>query len=385
MKILFHHRILSRDGQSVHLDEMVNALRSAGNDVLVVGPRVFAKASFGYDPKSLNLLKRLVPKTVYEILELAYNVPAYFRLLRATNAFKPDLLYERYNLNLVAGVWLKRRKGIKMFLEVNAPLARERASYGGIGLSRLACGLERFIWRGADRVLPVSKVLADEIRHAGVPTERISVVPNAINPARFQSELGTAAAKSELGLNGKTVIGFVGFVRAWHGLDAIIDWLGQEDSPPDLHLVVAGEGPALPSLKTRARELRVEDRVHFVGLVRRDTVARVISAFDIALVPKCLEYASPLKLFEYMALGKAIVAPDQPNIREVVKANVSALLFDAQRPGSLLAAIRRLHDDPELRTRLGLQAQRLVDSKRLTWNENAARVTSLAQLRLSAS
>src|SRR5262249_10883957 len=154
------------------------------------------------------------------------------------------------------------------------------------------------------------------------------------------------------GVSGKIVLGFAGFVRDWHGLGAVIELLGQRETPPSLAMLVVGEGPALPALKARARALGIGDRVHFAGLIGRDAVARVIAAFDIALVPKCLEYASPLKLFEYMALKKAIVAPNQDNIREILSNGVSALLFDPERPESMTTAITQLSADPELRARL---------------------------------
>lgn len=379
MKILYHHRVLSKDGQAVHVESMIEALRTAGHDVAVVGPPAYESASFGHEPKLLGHVKRLIPKALYEVLEIAYNIAAYRRLLKAAKAFKPDVLYERYNLNLLAGVWLKRKTGICMLLEVNAPLAREREAYGGIGLKRLTRNLERFIWGSADFVLPVSNVLASEIRGAGVAANQIVVIPNAIDPIDFAPDVGGDSAKSELRLDGKTVLGFVGFVRSWHGLDAILDWLAQPDSPPAMHLLLVGDGPELPVLKERAERLGIEDRIHFTGLVDREMAVRMVSAFDIALQPKCVEYASPLKLFEYMALGKAIVAPDQPNIRELLDADVSALLFDPQSRASLIAAIRRLGDDPELRKRVGAEAQRAISVRGLTWAENARRVATLAE------
>jgi glycosyltransferase involved in cell wall biosynthesis len=262
---------------------------------------------------------------------------------------------------------------------VNAPLAREREAYGGIGLKRLTRNLERFIWGRADFVLPVSHVLASEIRDAGVSANQIAVIPNAIDPIDFAPGIGGDTAKSELRLDGKTVLGFVGFVRSWHGLDAILDWLAQPDSPAAMHLLLVGDGPELPVLKERAARLGIQDRVHFTGFVDREMAVRMVSAFDIALQPKCVEYASPLKLFEYMALGKAIVAPDQPNIRELLDADVSAILFDPQSRTSLIAAIRRLGDDPELRKRVGAEAQRTISVRGLTWAENARRVTTLAE------
>ncbi len=103
----------------------------------------------------------------------------------ACRRFRPDLIYERYNLYYLAGTLVARRKGIPLFLEVNAPLAEERSRHGGLGLPRLAGWTERFVWRSADRVLAVTGVLKAMIAAAGVPEQQIEVVPNGIDPARF--------------------------------------------------------------------------------------------------------------------------------------------------------------------------------------------------------
>ena len=83
MKILYHHRIRSKDGQAVHLEELIRAFRACGHDVILAGPAAFARASFGADPKLVGLMKRLMPKFVYELLEIGYIIPAYRRLRRA--------------------------------------------------------------------------------------------------------------------------------------------------------------------------------------------------------------------------------------------------------------------------------------------------------------
>ena len=379
MKILYHHRIRSKDGQAVHLEELIGALRAEGHEVAIAGPESFARASFGHDPKLLGAMKKLMPKALYELLELGYNFPAYRRLHRAWRQHKPDMLYERSNLYLLAGVWLKKRTGVPMLLEVNAPLARERGAYGGLGLPRLARRLEHWVWRHADFVLPVTDVLADEIRAAGVPLERIVVIPNAIDPERFMQQPDVEAAKAALGLPGRLVIGFTGFMRDWHGLDAVVTWMAGPDAPREMHLLLVGDGPALPGLQAQAAQLKLTDRITFAGLVDREAVAEMVAAFDIALQPKSVEYASPLKLFEYMALGKAIVAPDQRNIREVLTHDVSGLLFDPARPQSMTMAIARLAADEDLRGRLGAEARRTIDVRGHTWRENARRVVALAR------
>jgi glycosyltransferase involved in cell wall biosynthesis len=141
-----------------------------------------------------------------------------------------------------------------------------------------------------------------------------------------------------------------------------------------LDLVIVGEGPAVPSLRQRAVELKVADRVHFVGLVAHEAIPEMVAGFDIALQPRVVAYASPLKLFEYMAAGKAIVAPNQPNIREVLTDEKTALLFEPNDPDGMWRAVRRLAADRELRSRLGVSAQTEIERRDYTWLGNARKV-----------
>ena len=138
MRILYTHRIQSRDGQSVHVDEMVAALRAAGHEVEVVGPAFYAESSFGGESRMVARLRRLLPGALGEFAELAYNIPAFLALRRAARSFGPEAIYERYNLYYLAGSWLARRLRVPYLLEVNSPLADERARFSGLRLRRLA-------------------------------------------------------------------------------------------------------------------------------------------------------------------------------------------------------------------------------------------------------
>ena len=115
------------------------------------------------------------------------------------------------------------------------------------------------------------------------------------------------------------------------------------------------------------------------GVAERDALAGYISTFDIALQPEVTAYASPLKLFEYMALGRAIIAPDAPNIREILTHDVDALLFEPDNPQSLASAIRRLVADGDLRARLGAAAADKIHREDITWARNARRVIALVR------
>lgn len=378
VRILYSHRIQSHDGQGVHLQALVEALRAAGHEVRVVGPASFERATLGGESRLIAALRRWLPPAAAELAELAYSLPATLRLARVAAEFRPDVVYERYNLFFLAGALLARRRGLPFLVEVNAPLAEERTRFGNLRLRRLARWSEAFVWRRADRVLPVTEVLAGHAAAAGVPRGRIEVIPNGIHLEEFAepaSEPTPEPAAPEPGLT----LGFVGFVRDWHGLDRVVRAIAAWRGAPRLGLLVVGEGPARPDLEALAAGLGIADRVRFTGLAAREAIPGLVAGFDIALQPAAVAYASPLKVFEYMAAGRAIIAPDQPNLREVLEDGRTALLFDPARPDAMWEAIVRLAADPGLRARLGTAARAEVLRRDLTWGGNARRVAALAE------
>jgi glycosyltransferase involved in cell wall biosynthesis len=155
--------------------------------------------------------------------------------------------------------------------------------------------------------------------------------------------------------------------------------MAAEPGGPDLRLVVVGDGPARPALERQAAALGLADRVTFTGLQPREAIPALVAGFDIALQPLVVSYASPLKIFEYMAAGRAIVAPDQPNIREVLRNGETAVLFDPAEAGAMWRAIRRLAGDAGLRRRLGEAARAEIAQRDYTWRGNAARVVAWAR------
>ena len=386
MKILYHHRTASKDGQAVHIEEMIHALRAQGHEVRVVAPAAGGSAdAMGGEVRWVQRLRAALPKALYELLELGYSAVAYRRLLRAAREFKPDVVYERYNLFLLSGVVLRRTLGLPLLLEVNAPLADERRQFGGLGLPWLADWAETRTWRAADVVLPVTAVLAGRVLSRGVRCERIDVIPNGINEAHFEQAPSPEVAKRRFGWGpDELVLGFTGFVRDWHGVDRVVRWLACADAPATTRLLMVGDGPARADLEALAEQLGVAGRVHFTGVVDRTDVPAMVASFDIALQPAVVAYASPLKLFEYLAMGKAVVAPRTPNLLEVLDDDHNALLFDADQPGALEAALLRLCGDAPLRARLSAAARATIGRRHLTWDGNARRVVALANALLQS-
>jgi len=376
MKILYHHRTISKDGQNVHIEEMIAAFRHCGHEVCVVGPAGHNESTFGSDGGYRARLREMLPLAVGEVIETLYSVVAFIRLWSAYRRFRPDVIYERYNLFLLSGAWLKRLTKLPFVLEVNAPLVLERSQSPGLALRRLGRICERYVWCSADIVLPVTEILGRHLRMAGVPQSRIRVVMNGINRRHFPVGLSGDGIRTKYGLEGKTVIGFAGFLRGWHGLPAVVDVMRDLIGRYDIHFLVVGDGPVRDELMKHARERGVEKDITITGVVARCDMPSYIASFDIALQPKATSYASPLKLFEYMALGCAILAPDQANLREVLIDDVNALLFAPDDPQAFRSALQRLIASQALRGRLGAAAVRTTQVRELTWDSNARRIAS---------
>lgn len=358
---------------------MLAAFRGLGHDLRVIEPEATEQSAFGSDGGFVAKLKKSLPGAAYEALEFGYGIPEYFRISRACREFQPHVIYERYNLYTMSGVWAAARHHIPLILEVNAPLFDERSAFGGLALPFLARWTEETTWRRADAVLPVTRVLADRVLQSTGPRPHVLVVPNGINPAEFAGPIDSKEAKAKLGLGGRLVLGFTGFVREWHRVERVLDFMASDASPPDSHFILVGDGPAKEALIRYAATLNLTHRTSFPGVVPRDKIKHYVAAFDVALQPHVVAYASPLKLFEYMALGRAILAPDTPNIREVLIDEHDALLFDTTSDADFHDKLRRLANDQALRERLGRAAVATTEAKGLTWHHNAERVSALAE------
>jgi glycosyltransferase involved in cell wall biosynthesis len=176
------------------------------------------------------------------------------------------------------------------------------------------------------------------------------------------------------------VIGYAGHLYSWKGVDVLLDAIAR--LPRARGLIVGGHSaePDLARTKSVAERLGVADRVTFTGLVEPARVAQLLRQADVLVLPNpasaiSTRYTSPLKLFEYMAAGRPIVASDLPSIREVLRDGVNAMLVPPGDPGALASAIDRLLTDPGLAARLARAA--LDDVPKYSWDRRAELLEAL--------
>jgi glycosyltransferase involved in cell wall biosynthesis len=163
------------------------------------------------------------------------------------------------------------------------------------------------------------------------------------------------------------VIGWSGVVRAWHGLDLLVKVLAIR---PSMKLLIIGDGPDRDNIERAAASLGVAGRIRFAGQVPRDQVAEQLAAIDVgAVADDRTGYASPMKLVEYMAMGKPVVAPDLANIRDILTGGREGLLFAPGDPGSMASCLDEL-TSPVVRAEIGLRARGRV-LQELNWLAHA--------------
>jgi glycosyltransferase involved in cell wall biosynthesis len=394
MHILYHHRTTGQDAQGIHIQEIRRAFASLGHTTELVSfadrrreeaARTEVPAARGGERYGwLGRVRRLA--VAYEAAELAYNVWGIAALWRAVHRRRPDVLYERYSLFNVSGVVVSRLCGIPMVLEVNAPLAYEKETYEKLVLRRLAYALERWICSHSTRTLVVSTPMRDILVRQGVPAAHMVVVSNGVNTVEIAAALGRNDVRNHYGIGAKLVLGFVGWFKPWHRLDTVLDLVATRPGWRDrIHVLLVGDGPETAPLRERARKLGLERCVTFTGPVGRDQIYDHIDAFDIALQPHVTEYASPMKIFEYLALGKCVVAPDLANIREILTHGEDALLFAPGDPADMARALEVLVDDPHRVQRMGQAARRKLETRRYYWVENARRALAAIGLEPDAA
>lgn len=380
MKILYHHRTLGDGAEGIHVASIVEALRGLGHDVKVaslIGEQTNVTTA---RTRLLTRITRTLPRAAYEALELGYSAVAFRTLSRHVASWRPDLLYERYSLFNFAGVLAARRTGVPIALEVNAPVAYERAAYERLALRRVARRCEASICLRADVVITVSTPLRDHLVELGVRKDRIVVMPNGADPDRFRPDAAARAdVRARHGIDSHAVVvGFTGILRPWHGVDLLLTALAQARAAgPPLHALIVGDGPSLPALRALAASSGLAQAVTFTGRVPHEAVPRYIAAFDIGVSPRATFYASPMKIPEYMASGIAVVAPRGPNFADLLDDGVEGDFFEPENANELAAVLRRLADDPDRRLRLARAARAAIVTRR-SWRHNAARIIELA-------
>lgn len=374
--------VFGRKGSSVHVQGVVRALLRLGVEV-----DLFASRTDGEPPEDLrNVRLHKLPRPPKGDLEARERglLAANAELRAALEGSGPfDLIYERYSLWSRAGVEHAREAGIPSVLEVNSPLIPEQAEHRGLVARPAAEEVARAVFGGADALVAVSEGVAEYLRGYSETAGRVCVIPNGVEAARYSGEVAPALPKRE----GEFTVGFVGTLKPWHGLSGLVEAFAElHRKRPGSRLLVVGDGPERESVERMLAGHGLLAKARLTGAVGPEEVPGLLASMDVAVAPyPALAgfYFSPLKVYEYLAAGLPVVASRVGQLGDLISSEENGLLYPPGEIQALAEALVRLHDDPDLRTRLGEAGRREVLAEH-TWDAVVAKTLEAVGVRAGA-
>lgn len=366
-------------GYGRHIRETVKGLELLGHALILIesGPlrTIGSKKENGQsnERNSISSIKRLFPAFIWESIKDLNFILAdrkyRQKVKRIIREKKPDLVYER-TCYLSSVVSINRGFKLPWFLEVNAPLVEQRRKISGKSiLLPIAHKIEKRKYNLSTLVFCVSEALSTYIHTTyAVSLDKLIVNHNGVDTSAFSHIESGRAAKQEL------VFGFVGSIMPYHGVETLISAFARLFTRNrHIRLLIVGDGYNLLGLKELCLKIGLTDNVIFTGGVEFEKIPELIREMDICMMPNSNWYGSPVKIFEYGSMGKAIIAPHTPAVSEIIENGIDGLLIESDE--ELFSAMEKLSESKVLRDILGKNIQRKIHEQ-YRWEDNVRRIAS---------
>ncbi|MGC8979344.1 glycosyltransferase family 4 protein [Caldisericum sp.] len=378
-------RSLQEGGSFTHFRGVVKGLYKLGYNIHYIG-------SGKIEVSNLDFSKTIIPYpknfNLPEIPEIYYNwrfVPKALKIIRKE---KPLFIYQRHSIFNVCGAILSQLTGTSLILEYNGSEPWIRQKWGGLLIFKQLCYfMENFSLKRAKIITVVSKPIKDELIKRNIPNSKILVNYNGVDTEEFNPNIDGSEIRKKLNLEDKIIIGAVSTFGAWHGMPVlakavkpIIDKI--QDTRYKIHFLFIGDGVQRPLCERIIKESGMENYVTFIGIVPYKEIPKYLAACDILVSPHIPNadgtpfFGSPTKLFEYMAMGKPIVASKLGQIGEILKDRETALLVEPGNIDELVRGINELIKDKNLSNSLGNNVRLKVVAE-FSWFNNVQKLIQL--------
>ncbi len=374
-----------RAGGSIsHVKGMIQAFVRAGYRVIYV-----ADARLDILPSSVKQVP-LKPISLLDFFDefqlLAYNLQCLHHVKRLIQDAKPSFVYQRLSLFNFAGALQSRRLGIPCVLEANDSEVWIKKNWSRLVLESLAVRCEARALHLADVIAVISKGVREQLASYGSDEAKFLLNPNGVDPNEFRPDIDGAPIRQRYGLDDNIVVGFIGTFTRWHGIETLFQAAVQViQHDRSVRFLFVGDGDLRTALEHQAETRGLKEFLVFTGLIPHTEAPRYLAACDILISPHLgfqdgtKFFGSPTKLFEYMAMGKAIIASRLEQIAEVIRDGQNGLLMNPGDDKQLADLILQLASDRALRLRLGQQARENVVAN-YTWDQNVRRILQLLRL-----
>ncbi|HEY6041172.1 MAG TPA: glycosyltransferase family 4 protein [Anaerolineae bacterium] len=322
----------------------------------------------------INKLSFFIKSSLWSYLErtlYAWLAAGYLGIQRLRGN-RYDAIYSR---DVICAFWMINM-GARVIYEVHDLEARHPSQVKARWLSNLMQRVDERVLSRAVAIVSLTHTFKGElVSENKKAAESIFVIPDAYDEAVY---FPRSREEARLALNlplDAVIVGYAGLTFAYRRLDLLLDALKTWNDPRVRALIIGGRPFELDELKTRTRELNLESVVIIHGRHSADETARDLSACDILVIPDTVtdSTASPLKMFEYLALGRAIVAVDRPALREIL-VDGTAELFRAGDVADMVRALRAVADNPERRTKM--EASAVARASEYTYARRADKMQS---------
>jgi glycosyltransferase involved in cell wall biosynthesis len=374
-------------GAASHIKGVVEALESLGVKVQIISNDLIAGLS--HPDERFQMIPPQPGGGTRALFDVHNNLVFTRGAVPLVEHAAPDFIYQRYARFSWAGVVATLRTKRPLLLEYNGSEVWVGKHWDRVGSLDLLERYERLNFDAAARIFVVSEVERRNLEMRGVHPEKIVVNPNGVDVERFRPGAGGVETRRELGIEEDEVVaGFVGTFGPWHGVEKLAEAIksiarGGHGVPPlqrpKIRFLLVGSGLLQVEIEKQLESEVNRGRVIFTGAVGHDRVPRLLDACDILVAPHVPLadgsefFGSPTKIFEYMAMGKGIVASRLGQIGEVLVNQETALLVEPGNVDELKSAIVKLIESETLRTSLGAKAREVAEREH-TWAHNARRV-----------
>lgn len=365
-------------GEISHIVGFFEGLKELGYQGFLVSARPIVHKQFGAFNEVID--EGNLPQWPGEIRQLAHNWKVLFGTKKLIRQWRPSLIYHRTSGFSFIGVLLSILYRIPLVVEINTSVAWKAESMNRSRFSGMLKQTEWICTRYASKVAVVSDEVQNYLVKIGVPSEKIIANPNGVDPNFFTSTGEGKAVVQKYGLSNKIIVGFIGSFYGYHGIVTLARAVRLVTRKiQNIHFLIIGDGKLRPDFEDIIMSDNVSAAVTFIGKVPHEVVPAFLDACDILVSPhQNMEdgstfFGSPTKIFEYMAMGKGIVASKIGQLEQILQHEKTALLVRPEDPEDLARGIVRLVRDPVLRQTLGQKAREHVVTF-YTWAKNVERV-----------
>lgn len=376
--------VFGQKGASVHIQEMIRAFSRLGHDVRCIAARAGDAPERGPRVEEVPPTATGATRAEKERAAMAQAVAIESRLVSLHRDWPFDLIYERYSLWSAAGCRASARLGVPVVTEINAPLVLEQSAFRSLVCEDEARAIEAEVLETSTALAAVSRQVGDYLTGAGASPARVHVIGNAVDTGHFRP--GVSPARLDIP-EGAFVVGFTGSLKMWHGLDTLMEAFRTfRAAEPKAHLLICGDGPKRGWLDGFVAGAGLQASVTMAGWVDHADLPSLIARMDIATAPypaSDAHYFSPLKLYEYLAMGRPVVASDIGQTADLLTGSEAACLLPPGDAGALARTLIELAGDPRRRETMARAAAR--EGARHDWTRNASIVATIARRESAAA